>query len=719
MVIARVCFAALLAIGCRASDRACRDQVKHQRWAQAFDTCEAEHRRTGEPDAALSAATAAFYLDRYDDTVRLASPLVRSARAADAHALLGGAKMRMDQYPAAVSHLGIALALHTSSGAWSAQARDAHQLAGAWFQLGAYQSALDALDASYEAATRARDRRMQVYFEIARADLLRAVGSHQAAETAIERALAMARDPGDLVIARLKQGLIYLDEGNWALARTPLLHALDDERAGGNRADSLQGIYLNLAYVERKSGAFEVALQHVESAHQLASGDVFSYRMNRGLVLRDMGKLGEAEQELAAAEAASPRGEWSWWVPYNRALVAAEQGDVTRAAAFYRTAIVRVGELAAQAGAWGPTLVASLRQPHLALIGLLAAQARWSDVLEVVAAMDGQALLESRAAPVDRVLEIVEASHARAAPAEAWSADQLAAIWRGRRLVIIVPGGDRMWRLDVRDGAIRGEPIGDDTALSNLARRVEADPSQPAPAEQLAAALLPRELGDGERVDLLLIGPIARVPLAALRSRATLVRVLGVVPRARVERAPTDRFVAIGDPTGDLPASASEAMEVATRMRGTPIIGAAATAGAFASVRGADVVHVAAHTAMRLDGAVLRLHDGDLTAAAISALRPAARLVVLASCGAATGRDDAGNGSLAAAFLDAGADSVVATRWSVADAEATRLVTAFYKEGGARDPVGALAAAQRSVAAELPAQVWTAFEVIAARPSRP
>ena len=139
MVIARVCFAALLAIGCRASDRACRDQVKHQRWAQAFDTCEAEHRRTGEPDAALSAATAAFYLDRYDDTVRLASPLVRSARAADAHALLGGAKMRMDQYPAAVSHLGIALALHTSSGAWSAQARGAPQLAGAWFELGAYK----------------------------------------------------------------------------------------------------------------------------------------------------------------------------------------------------------------------------------------------------------------------------------------------------------------------------------------------------------------------------------------------------------------------------------------------------------------------------------------------------------------------------------------------------------------------------------------------------
>src|SRR5262249_37742522 len=150
--------------------------------------------------------------------------------------------------------------------------------------------------------------------------------------------------------------------------------ARDDELAGDKRSDYLQAIYLNLAYVERKRSEFEVALRYLESAREVSAGDLFSYRMNHGLVLRDMGKLDEAEQEMAGAEATGPRGEWAWWVPYNRALVAGARGDLVGADALYRTAIARVGELAGQAGAWGPTLVASLRQPHLALIGMLAGQ---------------------------------------------------------------------------------------------------------------------------------------------------------------------------------------------------------------------------------------------------------------------------------------------------------------------------------------------------------
>ena len=41
-------------------------------------------------------------------------------------------------------------------------------------------------------------------------------------------------------------------------------------------------------------------------------------------------------------------------------------------------------------------MIANHREPHLHLIGLLAAQQRWAGVLEIVALLDSQALLDSR-----------------------------------------------------------------------------------------------------------------------------------------------------------------------------------------------------------------------------------------------------------------------------------------------------------------------------------
>ncbi|MBC7973620.1 MAG: CHAT domain-containing protein [Myxococcales bacterium] len=107
---------------------------------------------------------------------------------------------------------------------------------------------------------------------------------------------------------------------------------------------------------------------------------------------------------------------------------------------------------------------------------------------------------------------------------------------------------------------------------------------------------------------------------------------------------------------------------------------------------------------------------GWISAPEIEKLTPAPGLVVLASCGGAAGRDDGGNGSLVAAFLDAGADTVIGTGWSVDDADAARLIKAFYAHGGATDPVRALGAAQRS--SGLAPTAWAAFEAFVSRPMR-
>jgi CHAT domain-containing protein len=145
------------------------------------------------------------------------------------------------------------------------------------------------------------------------------------------------------------------------------------------------------------------------------------------------------------------------------------------------------------------------------------------------------------------------------------------------------------------------------------------------------------------------------------------------------------------------------------------LVGAAATRAAFLGAAGAAILHVAAHTAQGRGGATLDLSDGPIGLADIARLAPAPRLVVLASCGAAAGRDDAGNGSLTTAFLDAGADAVVGTRWSVGDAEAAQFIAAFYAANGARDPAHALA--QVELDPKLAMTTRAAFELFIARPS--
>ena len=112
---------------------------------------------------------------------------------------------------------------------------------------------------------------------------------------------------------------------------------------------------------------------------------------------------------------------------------------------------------------------------------------------------------------------------------------------------------------------------------------------------------------------------------------------------------------------------------------------------------------------------MLKLADGTVSLDDIAKLSPAPRVVVLASCGASAGRDDAGNGSLTMAFLGAGTEIVVGTRWSIDDAEAAELIQAFYAAGGDRDPVRALAEAQ--LGSKLRPTTWAAFEAFVARPS--
>lgn len=706
----------------------CLELNRAGKWAAALERCAAEYFAAPDPTTGLLAARAAAYLQKWEDAKQRARALIPGPRASDAEALLGECALQQSQLAVARGHLQRALAMHAKEGKHAEQARDGHQLAGVYFNEGEYQRGFDVLQVARAAAVRANDTRMLVYLDIAAADLYRVVGDARAAEREIARAVAEARDPGDLALAHLKQGIFQTEDGQLGPARITFERALAEERAlAVPRKLHLEGSLLNLAYIARKTGKSSEALARLEEARP-DEMDELTRRLNRGVIFAELGKLDEAIADLQAAEATNPMGEWSWWVPYQLALVETKAGHVDRAIEACRRSVAKVTELASRSGGYGPLVIANLRQPHVHLIGLLAARGEWSEVMRVVTALDAYALLDSREAPVDVLPTSDQAPPARPAPARRplGDASTVAEAWRGRRLVVVVPGGERIWRLVLQGGALEGKDLGEAARLDKLARVLETRPEDAEAGRILGEAML-GGLPPGAPIELLAVGQLARAPLAALRlggrlalAQHRLARVPGVLPwKTAVTMAapPGPRAVVLGDPTRDLPASAEEVKRVAARLGVEPRLGVAATRAVLAAAAGAPLLHVSGHTTQDLDGPALQLADGRVTPADLARLGPVPRLVVLATCAAGRGRDEVGSGSIANAFLDAGAAHVVATRWTIDDSEAAAVVAAFYAARGAEDPLRGLAAAQLELAGKVKEQTRAAFEVLAGRPT--
>ena len=97
----------------------------------------------------------------------------------------------------------------------------------------------------------------------------------------------------------------------------------------------------------------------------------------------------------------------------------------------------------------------------------------------------------------------------------------------------------------------------------------------------------------------------------------------------------------------------------------------------------------------------LKGEDGFLRMSEVFNLRVPARLVTLSACETGRGRLERGEGvaGMSRAFLYAGADSLVVSLWSVADAETRDLMIDFYKRLQAGDtPKSAITNAKRAMA---------------------
>lgn len=211
--------------------------------------------------------------------------------------------------------------------------------------------------------------------------------------------------------------------------------------------------------------------------------------------------------------------------------------------------------------------------------------------------------------------------------------------------------------------------------------------------------------------------------LAPSASVATILRDGRHLPR----KGCRPRCLLVKDPTGTLPQAREEeqVLRAVFGRRLTVLAGAAATPAEFSRLAPKhDVLHIATHAtysaerpefsafdlaAGKQPGDVARVHAVDVAGMDLRRCR----VVVLSACETARSHDMGADEMLGLprAFLRAGASSVVATLWPIAEhAELPRMMAALYAGGAAEDAPAALRSAQcDAVARGGAADMWAGW----------
>jgi tetratricopeptide (TPR) repeat protein len=262
-----------------------------------------------------------------------------------------------------------------------------------------------------------------------------------------------------------------------------------------------------------------------------------------------------------------------------------------------------------------------------------------------------------------------------------------------------------------------------------------------------ALALVP---GDVHHLVIIPDGPLHRLPFDLVTDATGALLIdryaISFAPSASMlaaawataPRAPRGRIVAFGDPAGvrlggeadsiasPLPAAAKEAVRVARfAPSSSAFIGVEARESTLRELdmRQVSVLHFATHADVdnwsMLRSALLLApgggHDGALRGDELSALDLPVAVVVLSACNSGSGAVLSGEGlqGLVSPFLEAGAASVLASLWPIADVPAAAMTERLYLALAAGHPAGeALWRAKRAARqAGLSPAVWAAFTV--------
>jgi tetratricopeptide (TPR) repeat protein len=729
----------------RARQPTCREAWGGDDDAFAVLVCQKEYARTRMAQTGALLADSLRRVEDCPEAEKVTAELMETAARADALSVLG--KCSKDSNRARQS-LEQAAELHELAGQWGEAAKDLLALARIMKERQRHLEAIGALNRALHLARKAGNPGYEMQIHRGAAHILRALGNAAGAMAEIDAIIAQG---GEHVGTLRAQGDVLQDIGAHHQAAARFEKALSLPSLS---TDDARDLHLNLAYSYIEIDLLKEAALHLQLTKDLdTADDLKAEKLSiEGLLEMKRGNLQRADQLFAAAienlepEEQNDKSENAM----NRVELALRRGALDEAVARAREASDWIAELRAQQlPLYRSWISEKYRHGDELLFLALARAGRAEEALLALDRWQGEGALDGltpqEPAPTAAGLQDASADVATLARRKAGLRDS--ALARGEALAglrqrmagedflaLVVTteaekADEELWRLEARSGQLHISLVGKRGAKSELARllgSVTADPlaaDRRDDAAQLGALLIPAELAiPTDRVLHVLLDPkLTELPLEALRFGAS--PLIALRPVVRVLRPsqlrceePLGRSPGVGvivDAVGDLPAARAAGAQLAARFNVTSKAGAQAVAAALAGPF--DLLHLGVHAdveaapsqlalatgdELKLDsmtqGGFLRMNDGPVRAVDLAIRSDAPKLVVLATCLSAVA--NAGNQSLAAAYLAAGAHQVVATLQRVNDEGTAAVTTAFYTHDAARDPVRALAKAQAELA---------------------
>lgn len=709
----------------------CVEAAELGEWRQARAACHESYARQGNEGDVILLAKAEMNLGNDGEAMRLARLAQGTARHADALAVVGVLLDRAGDGESARHTLHEAIDIFRTRGDAREVSRGYFALAGSFWRERRLKETLGSLDASFVSAMTVSDGRMTGYVALMRGDVLRAAGDARSAEREYELAAArLAGRRADMAYVHLKQGILRQEAGMLHLARLSFESALEMAQHTG-REDAVAAARQNLAYNAHLEGDAAAGLAQLADWQGPFDSSYYSVR---AVLEADAGHLTDG---LAAMDRALElsRSNDDWWSEYERGRILERLGDDDGAEAGYERAIAVVEQMReamdlSELQAW---MIPRRRAPYEALLALHLRRGEPDSALRVLEAFSARSFMDAIIANTtiaheEDDLRIVQRSWQRLDDLRG-EPDDVAEALEGREILVPV---EILGRLYVAYKSAQGEvqfvDRGDARHVAELASQFIADPDLDAPARELGRILVPDEIEPSDEIlHIVPTGWLAGLPFAALkRGDKYLIeeRPLAQTPSLRafsMHRASetSEGILVIGDADGTLPAARTEALGIAEILGTRALVADDATRARLESAGSLELLHLGTHAGLSDGGAWLKLADGRWTVDAVLDCGVRADVVVLATCSSATTHHEELWGSLAIAFLANGSRSVVATLGSIDDRDTSEVVRALYRAGLRRDPVRALAAAQRTLARRLPPRAWGPFVIYTAGDNRP
>jgi len=735
--------------GCRKSGlQECLGLNEKLQYEAAARRCAEVYTAEGDADAGVAAARAHYFLGHPDEALAWRDRLVKAGKARPGiEALAAAVHQQRGEIEEAERAYRRDLALSRSAGDHRRVADNLYRLFYLTSGRASHRENFLLASEALQEATKAQNRELQALAAHALFASLFEVGDLQGARKALEAARELIDEEDRNAQASLfnNLGAVLFAEGRPALARRNFERAL--ELGAGSTPELLRAIHLNLTEVHLVLGDVEGAARRLSQySKHLEPGlpvpaSFYSYRARVALA---QGHPADAAADLAKALSEDPEPEWAWQLEYQQGLVAEARGDLPAAEAAYRRSIATVEEMRRSLAfdelkAW---LLDERRQPFEALFRLQAETGQAREALATAEHAQARTFLDaflhagseavtprpgsSLGSSLRRIegLESLLPAMSESPVAALQPIDRALASFGDRHGLVFFEAGDALWLITVAGGRTRLHELAAKAEVRRLGDRLLAHPDDARTAERLGEILLPAgSLPErGKTIHLVADGLLGNLPFAALRRQGrylvedyALLFVPSLSALTALEESRRESSgppLVLADPQGDLPTAASEGLEVAKLLGGTALIRGKALSGELERASHARVLHLAAHSGLGTRGAWLQLADRQVSASEIVTDRIGPRLVVLASCSSGVRPGRQMWGSLGAAFLAAGSHAVLASLWSIEDERARELVLRFYAEGGASDPAGALARAQRvAIRQGLSPNHWAPFVV--------